>query len=57
MGDVDALWVTGACSCAAALVTASLPREVGVVAVSAVESTEVAASHESAIKRMARACR
>ncbi len=57
MGDVDALWVTGACSCAAALVTASLPREVGVVAVSAVESTEVAASHESAIKRMARASR
>ena len=57
MGDVDALWVTGACSCAAALVTASLPREVGVVAVSAVESTEVAASHEGAIKRIARASR
>lgn len=57
MGDVDALWVTGACSCAAALVTASLPREVGVVAVSAVESTEMAASHEGAIKRMARASR
>lgn len=57
MGDVDALWITGACSCAAALVTASLPREVGVVAVSAVESTEVTASHEGAIKRMARASR
>ena len=57
VGDVDAHWAAGVCSCAAALVTASLSREVGVVAVSAAESTEVVASHERAIKRMARASR
>lgn len=32
MDDVDALWITAACSCAAALVTAMLPHGVGEVA-------------------------
>ncbi len=55
MGDVDALWATGACSLAAAIVTAGLPREIGVVATSS--DSNDAASHESAIERTVRASR
>lgn len=35
LGDIDALWVTAACSCLASAVSATLPREVGAVGVSA----------------------
>ncbi|RDB61535.1 MFS transporter [Gordonibacter sp. 28C] len=48
-GDINALWVTAALSCSAALVTATLPRDVG--AVSAGERTaaspEIAANGEA----------
>lgn len=39
LGDVDALWVTAAFSCAAAVVTSTLPREAGDVAVVAAEAS------------------
>ena len=35
LGDIDALWVTAACSCLASAVSATLPREVGTVGASA----------------------
>ena len=48
MDDVDALWITAAFSCAAALVTLTLPRSVGEVASSNVATCDDAVRCEAA---------
>ncbi|MFR3275723.1 MAG: MFS transporter [Collinsella phocaeensis] len=47
LGDIDALWVTAACSCLASAVSATLPREVGAVS-AAVPADTADASADSA---------
>lgn len=44
MDDVDALWITAAFSCAAALVTLTLPRSVGEVPLSSADADAASAS-------------
>ena len=47
LGDIDALWVTAACSCLVSAVSATLPREVGAVS-AAVPADTADASADSA---------
>ena len=48
MNDVDALWITAAFSCAAALVTLTLPRDVGEVSSSSANADAVVAAASDA---------
>lgn len=58
MDDVDALWITAAFSCAAALVTLTLPRDVGEVSSSSANAgAAVAAASDAASAGVATASR